>query len=551
VVVAILGVTASLVAIPAAAGAATQTFTTSGCGNTVPANLYTVPPGVTSVAIEATGSAGQTLNVGNAVGGTGDVVSGALSGLSAGQTLDVCVNTGGGAGGGGVGGGVGGGASGVALGSDFAQPALIAAGGGGGAFNTAAGGNAGTPSGGAGSFVGGSSGGGGGGGTQATFGTGGFAGVGLGNTAGGDGAQFTSAGPGTGGTGGTKDIGGRGGGGGGAGYFGGGGGGSASSSNGGGGGGGSDFCASTLTSGTLSGCGVTGQNGVFGTASVTITTCTIVGTAGNDHLGGTSGADEICGLGGNDRLNGLDGADTLYGNGGNDTLIGGPGNDSLDGGAGTDTAQYVTNASASGVNADLGSGTATDPFSKTDTYVFSGGQSTVENVSGTAHVDILIGDGQANNLKSLAGNDALTAAAGNDTLIAGADNDSLDGGNDDDLLRPGPDSDTVTGGSGSDTVSYTDIGGAGVNVGLLHGVTNGNPGSDKGSDDLSSIENVIGSRFDDGITAFLTGTASVVRGDAGADSLSTIDTDGLDNVNGRAGNDTCTADPGDTQHNCP
>jgi hypothetical protein len=40
--------------------AASRTFTTQGCGNTVPGNLFTVPAGVTSVTITATGTAGQT-----------------------------------------------------------------------------------------------------------------------------------------------------------------------------------------------------------------------------------------------------------------------------------------------------------------------------------------------------------------------------------------------------------------------------------------------------------------------------------------------------------
>src|SRR5207247_8451234 len=134
-------------------------------------------------------------------------------------------------------------------------------------------------------------------------------------------------------------------------------------------------------------------------AGITITPCDITGTAGADHLVGTSGADVICGLGGNDKLSGAGGADTLYGDGGNDQLIGGPGDDTLDGGAGSDTAQYETGKSANGVNADLGNGSATDPFGDTDTFVFDAGSSNVENLSGTRHVDILIGDGQANTVK--------------------------------------------------------------------------------------------------------------------------------------------------------
>jgi uncharacterized repeat protein (TIGR01451 family) len=284
-----MGARAALVAVVCAlvllagvgsASAETKTFTTQGCGNTVPANLFTVPAGVGSVQITATGSAGQTEEVGLflSVGGTGDVASGTLSGLSAGQVLDVCVNSGGGAGGftpESRNGGAGGGASGVALGSDFSSPVLIAAGGGGGGFGPPAahGGSAGTPSGeGGGTAVGPFSGQGGGGGNNTTM-MGGKAGAGAVCppalcTAGTAGAAFSPTGPGAGGPGGGGAF--EGGGGGGAGHYGGGGGGGGETG-GGGGGGGSDFCGPALTGTTLSGCGVTGSNSTFGTASVTIT----------------------------------------------------------------------------------------------------------------------------------------------------------------------------------------------------------------------------------------------------------------------------------------
>jgi hypothetical protein len=45
---------AALALSAAPVGAATSTFTDVACGNTDPANLFTVPPGVTSVAIFAT-----------------------------------------------------------------------------------------------------------------------------------------------------------------------------------------------------------------------------------------------------------------------------------------------------------------------------------------------------------------------------------------------------------------------------------------------------------------------------------------------------------------
>jgi hypothetical protein len=261
----------------ASAWAATTTFTTQGCGAAV-GNVFTVPAGVTSVRITATGSAGQTFEQ-NIPAGTGDVVSGMLSGPQLpGQILDVCVDWGGGPGGsgpggsgpGGNGGGAGGGASGVALDPAFSTPVLIAGGGGGNGLGGNSGGGAGLPSGGnGGSSFGGS--GGGGGGTQSTGGTGGAAEPsGCGGetcTAGLAGVRFSVAGS-VGGAGGSVSGGccGAAGGGGGAGYFGGGGaGGGGLSAPVASGGGGSDFCASTLGS-----CMVTDQNSSFGTASVTI-----------------------------------------------------------------------------------------------------------------------------------------------------------------------------------------------------------------------------------------------------------------------------------------
>lgn len=248
----------------------TKTFVAHGCGNTVPANVFLVPAGVTSVKITATGSAGQTIG---SSGGSGDVVSGVLSGLRSGEVLDVCVDYGGGAGGPAeaqAAGGAGGGASGVALGRYFSAPGvpvLIAAGGGGGTDGGGSGGGAGLPNGGDGSpECGGQACNGGGGGTQTTFGAGGAGDACC--TNGGSGAGLTPAGPGLGGGGGAYE-----GGGGGGGYYGGGGGGGTSLDVPGGGGGGSDLCNTTsLPPGSsLTGCGVIGTNGVFGTASVVLT----------------------------------------------------------------------------------------------------------------------------------------------------------------------------------------------------------------------------------------------------------------------------------------
>jgi hypothetical protein len=252
--------------------ATTQTFTTQGCGNTVAANLFTVPAGVTSVRIQATGAAGSDTQ--GPPGGLGDGVSGTLSGLAGGtQVLDVCVDQGGGAAGATIFGapGSGGGASGVSLGSDFSSPVLVAGGGGGGSEfgGGGGGGSAGMPVAGPGN----STNVGGGGGGNNTTAMGGAGGTNSGNSGcnGGGGGQFGPAGPGSGGAGGTDGCG-DGGGGGGGGYFGGGGG-AGSGIGGGGGGGGSDFCAAAIAGCTVSsGAGTqTVAGSATGDAQVTIT----------------------------------------------------------------------------------------------------------------------------------------------------------------------------------------------------------------------------------------------------------------------------------------
>lgn len=271
VVSALAAFSLAVIAIAAAPALAnSQLFTLPGCGT------WTVPLGVSSVSIQATGSAGESTSGNIGPGGSGDVVSGTLTGLRSPQVLDVCVDSGGGTGGTGkAAGGAGGGASGVALGSNFTHPVLIAAGGGGGAEVGDNGGAAGSPRGGNGKDYFDVSNG-GGGGTQKKGGAGGHVTC-LNCGAGSNGAKYSSAGPGAGGGGGGGPVAGGGGGGG---YYGGGGGGGGLPNvglglpnvGGGGGGGGSDFCASSLTPpASLGGCGVTGTNSTFGTASVRLT----------------------------------------------------------------------------------------------------------------------------------------------------------------------------------------------------------------------------------------------------------------------------------------
>jgi hypothetical protein len=230
------------------ASAETMSFAKPGC------ETWKVPPGVSSINVAAVGEPGREAvgSLESGKGGAGDEVTAKLK-VSAGQTLDVCVDQGGGKGGElkifneppQPAGGDGGGASGLSFGSDFSKP-LVVAGGGGGAGEGASGTDtSNTPH----SYRGGDGG-------AATLK--GKPGGGPGGGAGGGvegGAASTSAGPGVGGQGGPatftlSKVGffGAAGGGGGGGYVGGGGGVSGSFEGqggfgaGGGGGGGTDFC---------------------------------------------------------------------------------------------------------------------------------------------------------------------------------------------------------------------------------------------------------------------------------------------------------------------
>ena len=190
---------------------------------------------------------------------------------------------------------------------------------------------------------------------------------------------------------------------------------------------------------------------------------TLVGGAGNDSIYGFGGYDRLYTGGGNDFVDGGAEGDQLYSGAGNDTLLGGAGYDSIyllssagtyghdviDGGTEIDSLYFGANA-GSGAVVDLAGGT------------ISGGSSnpadaatvvSVENAQGTPFGDRITGDGAANSLYGLAGNDTLLGGSGNDVLDGGVGNDSLSGGDGDDNLfaTDGSGGDTLQGGLGNDT----------------------------------------------------------------------------------------------------
>lgn len=214
------------------------------------------------------------------------------------------------------------------------------------------------------------------------------------------------------------------------------------------------------------------------------------GTPLADKLIGTAGADELLGLAGNDTLYGRKGDDTLRGGDGNDKLFGEAGADRLFGEAGKDT---------------LDGGTGNDTLDA--------------------------GEGN-DRLYGGAGRDVLKGGEGNDQLYGGDGADILDGGAGNDLLMGGGGVNAYRGGDGTDTVSYADIESEGVIIDL-----NVNPGplGAAAGDTYSSIETLIGTRFDDVIRGFAGGT---VYGGLGDDNLTSSSTGGT--LDGGGGDDTLT-----------
>ncbi len=192
-----------------------------------------------------------------------------------------------------------------------------------------------------------------------------------------------------------------------------------------------------------------------------------------------AGSSQISGSSSNDWLQTGAGKDQFYGSAGSDILNGGPG---------PDIAIYLY--SPSGVTVNLKLGTGSGGHAEGDRLV------NIEHVFGSSHNDTLTGDGGAN------------------TLHGGAGADRLDGG------------------AGADWASYQ-LSSAGVTVDLAQGIGSG---GDAEGDQLSNIENIRGSAYND-----------VLIGDGNDNTLYGVA--GNDTLHGGSGNDTMIASVGeDTYH---
>lgn len=230
----------------------------------------------------------------------------------------------------------------------------------------------------------------------------------------------------------------------------------------------------------------------------------LAGSNFSDDLRGDNLANAVYGFNGGDTLHGRDGSDSLYGGENDDVLLGGAGADLQDGGNGIDRAQY--SGATSSVRVDMLNTAVNTGEAIGDSFV------SIENLTGSAYGDDLRGDNLANVLSGYHGNDTLHGRDGDDTL---------NGDNDDDVLLGGLGADVLNGGAGIDSAQYSTAA-AGVRVDFLN--TAVNTGEAIG-DSFISIENLIGSLFNDGL-----------RGDDLANSISGLD--GNDTILGRGGNDT-------------
>lgn len=157
---------------------------------------------------------------------------------------------------------------------------------------------------------------------------------------------------------------------------------------------------------------------------------------------------------------------------------------------------------------------------------------------GLAGDDKLLGGGGNDTLSGGDGDDKLVGSSGNDKLDGGKGSDILQGGTGDDTFKPGNDrvGDILSGSTGNDTVDYS-TSSAGVTAFLVSNISGGGAKFDS----FSSIENVVGSKFNDKLEV---GTGGKATGGDGNDELTSIGTGaklyggkGIDKFFGGSGND--------------
>ncbi|MGL4396918.1 MAG: calcium-binding protein, partial [Hyphomicrobium sp.] len=149
-------------------------------------------------------------------------------------------------------------------------------------------------------------------------------------------------------------------------------------------------------------------------------------------------ADRIAHLAGVENVRGTSGDDTIIGDSKANVIHGGAGRDAIEGGEGADTVSYAGAVRAVAVH-----------LGKIDQSGADGDRiRSIENATGSAFDDHLVGSAGAN---------ALLGGRGDDRLTGGAGKDVLNGGVGDDWLYGGSGRDILTGGAGDDTFVFKSL----------------------------------------------------------------------------------------------
>lgn len=231
--------------------------------------------------------------------------------------------------------------------------------------------------------------------------------------------------------------------------------------------------------------------------------------------------------------------DTVIGDGGNDTLVGSDYNDLFFGGGGSDDVDgrgggsdlmgfdfYDGFVASNGLSIDLSTGIVhNDGTGATDTIFL------VEDILGTRHDDLILGDGSSNYLAGLAGNDTISGFDATDLMWGGDGLDVLDGGAGSDMLL------FITAGTRFDYDGIPfgffgiPLGTHGVQVNLATGAVLDEFGF---QETVTGFENVSGTGYADSLIG--DGIRNVLFGDDGADYIDGAG--GNDRLEGGGGNDT-------------
>jgi Ca2+-binding RTX toxin-like protein len=155
---------------------------------------------------------------------------------------------------------------------------------------------------------------------------------------------------------------------------------------------------------------------------------------------------------------------------------------------------------------------------------------------GAAGKDELKGNGGSDYIDGGEGKDDLFGGQGDDTIFGRDGKDNLEGQAGNDQLEGGPGKDKLDGGNGLDTASYAQAT-SGVTADLNKSSNNK---GDAAGDKYESIENLLGSRFDDQLVG--NNSANVLNGGDGDDTL--IGNGGNDMLIGGTGADTLNSGSG-------